>query len=142
MFRGKSSVDELLAVDRAGALALMALVTPSGRAAISRDHVEELTSAEVTSLAMNIHGALDIISPVYWRHNVRLWRDKLKLGALQGSNLSQLLSIGSCVERGDGSITMRPDRYYGLPVCEITDAQLLAFDGGYLAYQELTQAKR
>lgn len=76
----------------------------------------------------------------------KAWRATLLKGALHPSNLGEVFRMRDCVDIAIGwsghSKRPRPDRYYGLPVADITEGQQLAFEIAAEAAEEATKRAR
>ncbi|MGK3981310.1 hypothetical protein WMF38_57465 [Sorangium sp. So ce118] len=141
--RAISSLDEAAIADaaenagpnagsRAAAeLLVRALLTDHGPAFASSADVGALMDFEAMSLAREVRSVLDVISPTYARSDVGAWAATLKKGAYAGVNWAETLAIGGCVDYafgfGVGRFTERPDRYFGMPLAEMTDGQWMAY---------------
>lgn len=92
----------------------------------------ELSAPLVAGLAAAVWGGLHICSPIVGYCNSDDWLVVLRSGAQAGPNLyaaSNAADSRDLVLGWSGRARMpRPDRYYGLPVCRLTDGQLLAYD--------------
>jgi hypothetical protein len=107
----------------------MTVYTASCRAFASGDMVMRLSDNEMSQLGREALDALHFISPTYQRSNLAAWEIALKEGAAHQSNFQEAIAMyKSCDRVGmDGTIHERPDRYYGLPMCELTDGHLMVF---------------
>lgn len=69
------------------------------------------------------------------------WRKALDKGARHPSNMGEAFRMRDChdlVLGWRGSVRrFRPERYFGLPVADITDGQLLAFDAAIAAADDV-----
>lgn len=121
-----------IAGSRAAAeLLVRALLTDDGPAFASASDVGALMDFEAMALAREVRAVLDVISPTYVRSDVGAWAATLKKGAYAAVNWAETLVIGGCVDyafgMGFGRFTERPDRYFGLPLAEMTDGQWMAY---------------
>lgn len=101
----------------------------------SVDEIGSLDDDEFQELSSSVFAALAIVSPTYERSDVDRWSKALGDGAEHVSNLREALAIGAC--RDDHG--ERPDRYFGLPLADLTDGQLMAYRA---ACELLTKAQR
>lgn len=67
------------------------------------------------------------ISPLYGWSDWESWQKVLKEGAEDASNNCQAMALGSSFEITGTKIVDRPDRYWGMPLREITDAKWMAY---------------
>lgn len=125
----------------AGQLVAMALLTPGGPAFASAEDVGALDMSEAMRLAVAVRAALDIISPSYSRHDVAAWDAALKTGAKDARNMAAAVALGGCVDYAlgfsTGRVTERPDRYFGMPLAEMTDGQWMAYRAARAVVQEM-----
>lgn len=85
-----------------------------------------LTAEEAHDLCRATMAALDVVAPTYGRIDVRKWQAVLADGAAHSGSLVR--GMVACVEPvGLGGYVERPDRYWRIPMYEITDGQWLAF---------------
>lgn len=75
--------------------------------------------------------ALGVISPSFQRCDYTAWLARLQLGAAHFSNRPQAHALANCCDIAIGwsghCRTARPDRYYGVPIGQLTDGQWLAY---------------
>jgi hypothetical protein len=105
----------------------LSLHTPDGRAFRSVEEAGALPEDEGRALVAAVLGALAIVSPTFARSDSAAWGRALVEGARTGANINAALALGSCVEHGWGAVTPRPDIFFGLPIVDLTDGQLMAF---------------
>jgi hypothetical protein len=90
-----------------------------------------LSEDELLQLTRAVDTGLEIVSPLYGRVDATRWEERLREGALSVSNSNTAILMAECadISVGWGGVVRqhRPDRYYGKPVVELTDAQLMAF---------------
>ncbi len=103
--------------------------TKNHRAFSSADAVMRLSGTEIGQLGKEVLDVVHLISPTYQRSDAQAWKMALKEGAGHASNIYEAMSMyRSCDRVGmDATVYERPDRYFGLPVCELTDGQLMAY---------------
>jgi hypothetical protein len=71
------------------------------------------------------------------------WSKVLERGVQHPSNLSEMVRIHACCDvvvgwSGRGFVR-RPDRYFGLPLADITEGQQLAFDTAFNVAESFRQ---
>ena len=113
-----------------------ALHTPDGRAFGSADEPGALTDTEGEALVGAVLEGLAIVSPTYARSTVAAWEAALRDGARAGANLHEAVLLGGCVQHGWAGLTPRPDLYFGAPLADLTDGQMMA----YRAAREVVKA--
>lgn len=73
----------------------------------------------------------------------REWQTTLTKGAKHISNCTEMLRIHSCCDiviAGTGRVFVRrPDRYFGVPVADLTEGQQLAFNAAFYAAEDIRQ---
>jgi len=74
---------------------------------------------------------LSVVSPTYARSDFIAWRDALLRGARDVTNRGTAGIMASAhdvvILPSRAFFHERPDRYFGLPLCALTDGQLMAF---------------
>jgi hypothetical protein len=122
-------------------LVAASLCTPDGMAFNSAREVASLYGPEVMALGTAVLRALAIVSPSYLTSDAQAWDAKLREGAQDPTNIHQavLMADSADVAVGwSGTVrTPRPDRYFGLPPCQLTDGQLMAYRAGYDAVEAI-----
>lgn len=109
-------------------LAVRSLRTDDGPALGSAAQLDGLPGHEGAALLGALATALATISPTYGWSDWPAWDRALRKGAEHRSNYGEALTMGACADFGAmGGSSPRPDRYYGLPVADITDGQLMAY---------------
>jgi hypothetical protein len=108
-----------------------ALLTDDGPAFATAADVGVLMDFEAMALARDVRAVLDVISPTYARCDVGEWAAALKQGANAGLNWAETLALGGCVDVAygfsSGRLIERPDRYFGVPLADMTDGQWMAY---------------
>ena len=129
VFEQEHEVKQVMTSRVTAGLIATSVVTTRGRAFNSSTEVLGLSDGEVSQFGLEVLRALHAISPTYHHSNVEAWRMALKEGAQHGSNITEALTMyRSCDRVGmNGVAWERPDRYFGLPMCELTDGQLLVY---------------
>lgn len=77
-----------------------------------------------------VMAGLGTISPLYGWSNIDAWLTALERGSRHPSNAAarETMRISHDITLGSKAFFLpRPDRFYGLPLCALTDGQLLAF---------------
>jgi hypothetical protein len=122
----------------ASELVLRALLAPGGPAFASVETVDAMGTDEVMRLASAVRAALNVISPTYVLADSALWMARLKEGAR--ANWSEALSLGGCSDVaygfGVGRATERPDRYFGIPLADMTDGQWMVYRAARAVFEE------
>lgn len=123
--RDKSGISE-----RHARLVAASLLADGSLAFSSHDVLmRHMASREFIRLANAVLDALATVSPSYLTSDTIAWRDGLRKGAKE--NVAVVSAMSSCVDISLGfgahHAHGRPDRYYGLPVAELTDGQRMAF---------------
>lgn len=150
--RALSSLDEAAILDAAegedglggsraaSELLARALLTSEGSAFASASDVDALEPSEVVSLSRAVRAALDVISPTYARHDHVAWARALKKGATAPGNWAATLALGGCMDHafgfGSGRCVERPDRYFGVPLADLTDGQWMVYRAAVEAFEE------
>lgn len=107
----------------------------------SEDEAGSLWEGEALALYDATKSALDAVSPSLASSDVKSWKAALVKGARV--NLSIASRMYSCADVVIGfSASMRagrPDRYWGKPVCSLTDGQMMAFSAAHEVIAALYQ---
>ena len=126
------------------AVALFAtvIVTREGHPVFaSEDEAGSLWEGEALALYDATKRALDVVAPALLSCDVKAWKAALVKGARV--NLSIASRMYSCADVVIGfSASMRagrPDRYWGKPVCSLTDGQMMAFSAAHEVIAALYQ---
>lgn len=141
-----SALPGVRAAHEAFGLVAAALLLPSGPAFDSAEQVSALLSeAEAIDLVRHVGAALARCSPIHGRCDSDAWGARLRLGAKDPSNVYDAAMLGGCVDIAVGAgmrvVSMRPDRYFGLPFSELTDGQCMAAQAARAVVLEHEQAK-
>lgn len=106
----------------------------------SAAEVGMLDETEVKQLGAQVYEALFRVSPILHLIDSTAWRDVLKTGATEKANMLTAARVATCVEIVSGFTkvvrTPRPDRWFGMPISELTDGQLLAYDAARAAFEK------
>ena len=101
--------------------------TPDGPAFGSADDVGGLLQHEADQLGQQVLAGLATVSPTYGRSAWRAWAKALEQGAEHPSNIADAMLRGQCADQGAGGSTPRPDLYFGAPLADLTDGQIMAY---------------
>jgi hypothetical protein len=126
-----------------GKLVAVALCDSGATRMLDYGHTGQLDPVELATLAIHVTKALNIVSPTMWRCDISAWRERLRAGAQHFTNVADMMAMA---ESGEPTAEMgirqwSPDRYYGIPICELTDGQILAYDAAQLAYRDRVPKK-
>lgn len=106
----------------------------------SASDVRRLSSGEVSELCAEVHQALGRCSPLYALSDARKWHAVLALGAGHDSNRANAARVASSIDVVGGFQKayrhQRPDRWFGLATCELTDGQLMAYDAARSVFEK------
>ena len=131
------------AKDMAVGIVCAALMADGERAFSCPEEIFRLHKEEVSAIYSEVSLALSEISPLYASIDHVEWTRVLKEGALHRTNIATAWLMAECVDivaLGDSPIKLsRPDRYYGIPLVEMTDGQRLAFSAAREAIDELSK---
>ena len=104
----------------------------------SADELGDLKPYELRRLIAAVRSGLRVCCPEYGYCNLMAWRITLLAGARSVPAIAGM--IGSCIDEGARKIVSRPDRWFGLPLSELTDGQWMAYHAGRAYVDE--QAKQ
>lgn len=129
----------IVASHRACALISACVYLDGDRAFPTPKHAKQLFEPELVELHQEVVEAISRISPLYALIDYRAWVDALKTGASHPSNRAMAFRVAQCVDVVGGFTKAykhpRPDRWYGVPISELTDGQLLAYDAACALYE-------
>ena len=116
----------------------VALCDARARPLLTYDQTGLMNDTDLARLAIAVAQGLNVISPVMWRSNIDAWRKRLKEGASHFTNVADMIAMAESGEAmADlGTRQWRPDRYYGVPIADLTDGQVMAYDAAQLAYRD------
>ncbi len=119
---------------------IAAVVHCNGKRAFrSVEQVGLLSETEASQLGIEVYAAISTISPIIQLIDAPKWKQRLANGARHRSNMATAARVASCVTPIAGFKDVvreaHPDKWFGLPVCELTDGQLLAFDAARAAFE-------
>lgn len=111
----------------------LALVTPEGRPFADAATYRQVDADELRRAWGAVSSALNIVAPIRATADMPEWERVLHLGAQQNGSIAGRIAECLDVSVGFGGVVRipRPDRYFGLPICELTDGQLMAFGAAY-----------
>lgn len=118
------------AVAYAQGLFAAAVVTADGSPVFaSEEHAGMLDETEALALYGALRAALDIVAPEHATAHVGAWKAALVSGARQNLAIASRMYSAADVALGYGvSMRMpRADRYWGKPLCDLTEGQMMAF---------------
>ncbi len=106
-------------------------LTDGRRAFDSPDDVGALDDAELRAVGAVVMASLSRISPTIARSTRDAWVDVLAKGARHGSNMLTAMALGGSADVslgfGNSVVSPRPDRFFGIPMCELTDGHWFAW---------------
>jgi len=105
----------------------LALCAEEGLVFRSADEPLLLAPREFDALSRAVEDALLRVSPTYARSHFTTWMKRLEEGAGAPANIAITMSLGRCIEVGLGHAAERPDLYFGIPLCDLTDGQWMAY---------------
>lgn len=106
----------------------LSLHTESGQRVFSYQQLTSLDSRACDGVVAAVVGVLRHVAPLRATVDLLAWEATLRRGAEGGFNSFHLSRVEPCVERRKDSWATRPDVFFGIPMCQITDGQLMAFD--------------
>jgi hypothetical protein len=119
---------------------IAALWTPTGPALRSPPDLDGLEVQEAADLARAVFEGLDRIAPTYARSDGKTWSLALQAGARHPQNLQTAISLALCVDMTAwGSALPRPDRFFGMPIGDMTDGQWMAFRAARTVLEEISK---
>lgn len=120
---------------------MVACLLADGRPAFgSPDEVDALTEDENDALLAAIAPAFNTVSPLRRRIDLDAWQDRLRKGAQHPANINAAATVAAAVHTVVGwSGVVResaPERYFGLPLADLTDGQLLAYSAAKAVFDK------
>jgi hypothetical protein len=139
-----------VAADRAiAAVVTAALWTPQGPAFADPSQAAGMPQREWARLMDAALRALYGVMPARAFCNAAQWKEwetALGKGAMHPANLTEMVRIHSCCDIAVGvaghATIRRPDRYFGIPVADLTEGQQAAFDAAFNATENLRQKNK
>lgn len=115
----------------AAALVAVSLYADGARLFGSAADVLDLPDVELPALTRDVLSALARIAPMYGRCNEPAWHEALVRGSQHPSNRTAWRALAGSVDIVLGAkrpiYVERPDRYFGVPLADLTDGQWMAF---------------
>lgn len=115
----------------AAALVAVSLYDGNERVFASAADVLELPDVELPALTHDVVSALARVAPFYGRCDEEAWHRALVAGARHRSNATAFRALAGSVDLVLGAkrpiFIERPDRYFGVPLADLTDGQWMAF---------------
>jgi hypothetical protein len=102
------------------------------------DELGALSSPVVGDLWDEAVRALGAISPTYNLSEYGAWGSALEEGARAGGNLHDAFTLAGCVDVSMGSVTPRPERYWGCSPAELLDGHWMIFRASRAVYLAAT----
>lgn len=116
----------------------LAFATPEDIGRMPQREWTALLSASLTALC-GVMPSRALCSEGQWKE----WALALGKGAQHASNATETMRIATCCDVVVGfaavSRRRRPDRYFGMPIADLTEGQQLAFDAAYDVIETLRQ---
>lgn len=134
------SAPEAAALDGDADIIAAVLHAGRGRVFASGADVEQLDGAEFDRLRRAVFVALDACAPVLSLQTQR----ELRAGASANGSIAWLMFLSADTVIGAmGAVATieRPERYYGVPTCQITDGQLMCYSAAVEYLQELRSSQ-
>lgn len=103
------------------------LMADGEQAFSSHEEAAMLSEGEIKKLEHVVAEALSRICPCMFRSDMVAWGFALYEGAKHFSNSHAVSLALSCVEDGMELVTQRLDRFYNMPLLELTEGHALAF---------------
>mgnify|MGYP001571680355 FL=1 len=129
--------DELRARRMGPELVAMALCDEQGERVFDDcDAVGALDTEDARVLIDAVGAALGTISPLYSVSDSAAWHAALVEGARLHPHAA--IALGGSLSDAGRRVCPRPDRYFGLPLGELTDGQWMAFRAAHAVYTEIT----
>jgi hypothetical protein len=113
----------------------------NGRPAFgSPEEVDELTEDETDALLAAVAPAFNTVSPLRRRIDLDAWQEVLRRGAQHPLNISAAATVAAATRTVIGfSGVVResaPERYFGLPLADLTDGQILAYSAAKAVFDK------
>lgn len=117
----------------------LSLHDATGPVFASAAEVGQLEEDDFERVAAAVVPAVTSISPAFGVSNIDAWEARLAAGARHPSNWLAARALGCCYDKRtltipkgkrtyyEQHVTDRPDRYFGMPLGELTDGQWLCF---------------
>lgn len=133
--------DDTTSKEAAQRRALIATTLWSGgmRAFGTFGEVGQLYASEFAALEEAVLVALEVVAPSSCYSHRALWWARLKEGSKVPSNWPIALAMAHSQDLVSGfkpPLVPRPERYYGRPVCELTEGQMMAYEAACSAVHD------
>lgn len=106
----------------------------------SPEEVDALTEDETDALLAAVAPAFNTVSPLRRRIDLDAWQEVLKRGAQHPLNISAAATVAAATRTVIGfSGVVResaPERYFGLPLADLTDGQILAYSAAKAVFDK------
>ena len=102
----------------------------------SPDGLDDLDDTEARVLVGEVWRALGRIGPVLGHVDVAAWHTALCEGARAPRNGTAVFALGQCYDASYSRPVDRPDRYWGVPLCQLTGGHWLAYKAARALYEE------
>jgi len=122
------------------ALITASLHTAAGRAFRAEREALLLPASDFDLLATAVIGALGTVSPTDWRADRGAWDLALRIGARHPKNIAQAVAMADSADiimASKAHFEPRPDRYFGMPLSDLTDGHRMAFRAAWGVVKEL-----
>jgi hypothetical protein len=86
-----------------------------------------LDDVEIGRLCRSVTDALDIIGPWIPYSSHGDWVERLAIGAMHPTNIIRAQALSSSIDSGFTHTVPRPDRFFGVPLDDVTEGQWMAF---------------
>ena len=111
---------------------IAAVLLADGRPAFTdADAVGGLTEHEIAALGDAVVKAAHVVSPMRNKVDLAAWDDALQKGARHPQNIGVTMAIAAATEPLVAPQKLlrlsAPERYFGAPIADLTDGQLLAY---------------
>jgi hypothetical protein len=103
------------------------LMADGEQAFSSYEQASMLSESEIQRLEPEVALALSKVCPCVFRSDMSAWEFALYEGAKHLTNAHAVSMAMSCIEDGSEMVTQRPDRFYNMPLLELTEGHALAF---------------
>lgn len=131
---------EILRSTIARRLIAAALLADGRPAFASAEDVGALTEPEVRALSNAVFRAAHVVSPVRRAVDTKAWHDRLVEGAKHRVNRSTaeaiFLSTQTIVWPRAVTHEPAPDRYFGMPLADLTDGQLMVYSAAVSVFDK------
>lgn len=98
-----------------------------------------LSETQLSALRRDVESTLSVVSPSYSFSNWVTWHARLVVGADHHLNAGAYRGLAASYDIGGGiaqpRVIERPDRYYGVSLCQLTDAQWMVYRAARALYE-------